>query len=123
MGSPYYMSPEQIRGKDIDPRSDIYSLGVTIYELFTGILPFQDSKTREELYNHIQNSEIPKVKANFESDNTYIEDINEIISNCTAKNPNDRYTNCSELQRDVLKLLVWINESKTTTYEQNYLFG
>jgi serine/threonine-protein kinase len=106
MGSPYYMSPEQIKGKDIDPRSDIYSVGVTIFELFTGILPFQDSKTREELFNHIQNSDIPKVTPNFETDIAYINDINEIITNCTAKNPNDRYQDCSDLQQDILKLIV-----------------
>lgn len=106
MGSPYYMSPEQIKGKDIDPRSDIYSVGVTIFEMFTGILPFQDSKTREELFNHIQNSDIPTVSPNFETDIAYIDDINEIITNCTAKNPNDRYQDCAELQQDILKLLV-----------------
>jgi serine/threonine protein kinase len=105
MGSPYYMSPEQIKGKDIDPRSDIYSFGVTVYELFTGSLPFQDSKTREELYDRIQSSEIPKVKVNFEGDSEYLSDVNEIITNCTAKNPNDRYQNCGELQLDIIKLL------------------
>ena len=105
MGSPYYMSPEQIKGKNIDPRSDIYSLGVTIYELFTGSLPFQDSKTREELYSRIQTSEIPKVIVNYEADTDYIIDLNEIITNCTAKNPNDRYQNCGALQMDIMKLL------------------
>lgn len=105
MGSPYYMSPEQISGNNIDQRSDIYSVGVTIYELFTGNLPFQDSKTREELYAHIKSSEIPKVKVNFESDMAYVNDVNEIITNCTAKNPNDRYQSCEALQYDILKLM------------------
>ena len=105
MGSPYYMSPEQISGSNIDERSDIYSVGVTIYELFTGNLPFQDSKTREELYAHIKSSEIPKAKVNFDGDMAYVSDVNEIISNCTAKNPNDRYQSCEALQYDILKLM------------------
>ena len=105
MGSPYYMSPEQISGKDIDQRSDIYSVGVTIYELFTGSLPFQDSRTKEELYAHIKSSEIPKVNVNYDSDVDYVQDVNHIITNCTAKNPNDRYQNCNELQYDILKLM------------------
>ena len=105
MGSPFYMSPEQISGKEIDVRSDIYSVGVTIYELFTGALPFQDSKTREELFDRIKSSEIPKAKSSFEGDNEYIGIVNEIIQNCTAKNPNDRYQSCDQLQYDIVKLL------------------
>lgn len=105
MGSPYYMSPEQISGKDIDERSDIYSVGVTIYELFTGALPFQNSKTKEELFNHIKSSNIPKVSVNYECDTAYVNYVNEIITNCTAKNPNDRYRDCEQLQYAVLKLI------------------
>jgi serine/threonine protein kinase len=47
MGSPSYMSPEQVRGRDVDPRSDIYSLGVLFYELITGKLPFTGSSTAD----------------------------------------------------------------------------
>lgn len=105
MGSPFYMSPEQISGKDIDVRSDIYSLGVTIYELFTGVLPFQDSKTRKELFDRIKSSDIPKANLNFEKDSKHLDLVNEIIQNCTAKNPNDRYQSCNKLKYDILKLL------------------
>lgn len=105
MGSPFYMSPEQIEGKDIDERSDIYSVGVTIYELFTGKLPFQDSKTREELFQRIKSADIPKADTNYEGDSVYIKTVNEIIQNCTAKNPVNRYQNCDQLQNDIVKLL------------------
>ena len=105
MGSPFYMSPEQIEGKDIDERSDIYSVGVTIYELFTGKLPFQDSKTREELFQRIKSADIPKADTNYEGDSVYIKTVNEIIQNCTAKKPVDRYQNCDQLQNDIIKLL------------------
>jgi serine/threonine-protein kinase len=105
MGSPFYMSPEQITGKNIDCRSDIYSLGITIFEMFTGTLPFMDSKTRDELFKNIIHTEIPNVNSNFPGDREYLNKINEIIGNCTAKSPNDRYQNCEELSLDLQTLL------------------
>ena len=53
MGTPEYMSPEQIRGDDLDQRSDIYALGVVIYELFTGVVPFQGKSPLDTLVKHL----------------------------------------------------------------------
>ncbi len=53
LGTPEFMSPEQIRGKDIDQRSDIYSLGILAFELVTGELPFDGANAQETMLNHL----------------------------------------------------------------------
>jgi serine/threonine-protein kinase len=54
LGTPAYMAPEQIRGEDIDPRTDIYSLGVIMYELFTGVPPYRADDPMAVLFQHIE---------------------------------------------------------------------
>jgi serine/threonine-protein kinase len=106
MGSPSYMSPEQLKeGAIIDHRSDIYSLGITIYELLTGKLPFAYCSTKEELFEAIRTKPIPKVKPLFHVDEVYELEINKIIQKATFKDPESRYQSCEELQMDLLKFL------------------
>ena len=106
MGSPYYMSPEQLKeGADIDHRSDIYSLGITIFELMTGRLPFSDCETKEELFEAIKKRPIPRFKPLFHVDKEHDLEINKIIQKATYKDPEARYQNCEELQMDLLKFL------------------
>jgi len=89
-GTPYYMSPEQTLGRNVDHRTDIYSLGVTIYELATGTLPFRDGNVP---YHHVHtpapdprsvNPSIPLPLAR-------------IISRCLQKAPDDRYQSTREI--------------------------
>jgi serine/threonine-protein kinase len=89
-GTPYYMSPEQTLGKNVDHRTDIYSLGVTIFELATGSLPFREGNVP---YHHVHtpppdprevNPKLPPLLA-------------EIISSCLKKNPDERYQNAGEI--------------------------
>jgi tetratricopeptide (TPR) repeat protein len=89
-GTPYYMSPEQTLGRNIDHRTDIYSLGVTIYELATGTLPFRDGNVP---YHHVHtpapdprsvNPSLPLPLAR-------------IISRCLQKAPDDRYQSTREI--------------------------
>lgn len=106
MGSPSYMSPEQLmEGANIDHRSDIYSLGVTIYELLTGKLPFTNCQTKDELFDAIRNRPIPRVKPLFHVDEEHDLEINKIIQKATFKDPEARYQSCEELQMDLLKFL------------------
>ena len=90
IGTPYYMSPEQVLGNEIDARSDIYSLGVTLFELATGVLPFVKGDLP---YKHVH--EAPPAPSMF---NTQIHpQIEAIILKMMQKHPEDRYASCNEL--------------------------
>ncbi|HWL07397.1 MAG TPA: bifunctional serine/threonine-protein kinase/formylglycine-generating enzyme family protein [Planctomicrobium sp.] len=95
MGTVPYMSPEQCRGKEVTVRSDIYSLGVVLYELLTGQLPFQGSQP--ELLEGIQNHQPPRpgkladVPISLEN----------ICLRMLEKEPDDRYQTAAELQADL----------------------
>jgi len=107
MGTPYYMSPEQLVGQDIvDFRSDVYSAGITLYELIKGRTPFAQSQTREELKSNIQNQKVPPLTSSFYSQEEHLLPVlNRIIERSTEKNPIDRYQSCHEFM-DELKRLV-----------------
>jgi len=62
VGSPFYMSPEQISGKNIDKQSDIYALGITLFQMLTGSTPFPDNITRKELFELISSGKLFKAK-------------------------------------------------------------
>ena len=59
VGTPAYMSPEQIRGEELDPRTDIYSLGIIMYEVFTGKLPYTGKDAVSVIYQHVQGNATP----------------------------------------------------------------
>ena len=105
MGSPYYMSPEQINGDDIDYRTDIYSIGITIYELLTGTLPFDGNVSREELFELIRMEPIPTYVSPNQIDQQHEEEVNRILQKSTAKHPEDRYQSCEEFTIDLLQFL------------------
>ena len=83
VGSLDYMSPEQARSQPATPRTDVYSLGVVLFEMLAGEHPFPNASSVERMYKHI-NDPLPTLPN--QSDR-----INDIIRNATAKNPDDRY--------------------------------
>ena len=86
-GSPDYIAPEQAHGESVTARTDIYSLGITLYEMIAGEHPFQNSSSIERLYKHI-NDPVPEIDAQPDG----VQDpLNEIIQKATAKNPKQRY--------------------------------
>jgi WD40 repeat protein/serine/threonine protein kinase len=87
LGSRGYMSPEQLRGQGATPQSDIYSLGVTLYEVLTGRPPFPAQNSVQQLFKQIDDS-LPVIE-NLDED--VLEDINQVIQKATDKNPRQRY--------------------------------
>jgi len=100
LGTPTYMSPEQGEGKEVDTRSDIYSLGVVFYELLTGLPPFQSENPAALIYQHIHNDPAPPTDANSDIP----EEVEAIALKCLAKKPQDRYQSAEELLDDLMGL-------------------
>ncbi|MCR4740426.1 MAG: Stk1 family PASTA domain-containing Ser/Thr kinase [Lachnospiraceae bacterium] len=102
MGSVHYTSPEQARGGYSDAKSDIYSIGITLFEMVTGRVPFDGETTVSIAIKHIQ-EEMP-------SPRTYVPEIpisiEQIIFKCTQKHPDMRYANISELIADLKRSLI-----------------
>lgn len=87
LGSPYYMSPEQIAGQKVDGRSDLFSLGVTLYQLFTGKLPFEGDSLTNLMYQITHNKPVSvrKVRSDLPSC------LTRIINKSMEKKPSNRY--------------------------------
>ena len=92
VGTPKYMSPEQARAKDVDGRSDIYSLGIVGYECLTGNPPFDAGDALGTLMKHIQ---APLPRPSFESDSDRA--LYAVIERMLAKHPEDRFRDADEL--------------------------
>ena len=90
IGTPYYMSPEQILGKELDGRSDLYSLGVSMFECATGQVPF----SKGDLSYHHLHTEPPRAR---DINPNVSEELSEIIFKCMAKEPKDRYASAEAL--------------------------
>jgi serine/threonine protein kinase len=93
VGTPHYMSPEQVQGKPLDPRSDVYSMGVMIYEMLVGEKPFVSSSLTGVLTAHITEAPVPAIDRRPEIGR----EINAIVMRCLAKDPKTRYADAGEL--------------------------
>lgn len=105
-GTPAYISPEQTGriNRNLDYRSDLYSIGVTLYELFTGELPFLSNDLSELIYCHI--SKLPKEPKAVSEDLPLI--ISNIIVKLLSKNAEDRYQSSKGLKFDLIKSLKYL---------------
>jgi serine/threonine-protein kinase len=100
IGTPDYMSPEQVEGKDIDQRTDIYSLGIILYEMVTGRLPFEGETVLSIVHKH--KFETPKEPSTL---NPQIpEDLSRIVLKCLEKDKAHRYQRIEDLRSDLTKV-------------------
>lgn len=113
LGTPNYMSPEQINGRKIDGRSDIFSLGVVFFQLLTGELPFK-GKTLTELFYQITQAKHPSPK---ELNPKVIHPCVQLIDRALAKDPNDRFQNAGEFARYANLLLQKIEQLRAKRHQ------
>lgn len=100
MGTFAYMSPEQAEAEKVDSRADIYSLGVQLYELTTGRLPFQPRSITEAIRMHSREP-LPRPS---EQRTGFPPELERVIIKATAKNPNDRYQSAGDMARDLMRI-------------------
>jgi serine/threonine protein kinase len=97
MGTPDYISPEQVRGKRGDARSDIYSAGVMLYEMVTGTVPFTGANPFAVMNDRLLNQPVPPRKLNPEIS----PQLQEIIYRALEREPKNRYANAREMAHDL----------------------
>ena len=101
VGTAQYLSPEQARGINVDQRSDVYSLGIVLYELLTGSVPFNGDTPVEIAMKHLSTlPEPPSVKRT-----DIPRDLDLIVMRALAKDPEDRYQNAEEMDADLERFL------------------
>ena len=101
IGTPRYMSPEQIRGDALDGRTDIFSFGVLFYELLTGTSPFDGDRVTTVIYK-ILHEEPPPIKLDA---TPLANELQRIVARCLAKDPSDRYADFSAVRNDLSSLI------------------
>jgi serine/threonine-protein kinase len=110
VGTAQYLSPEQARGTTVDQRSDLYSLGIVLYELLTGTLPFNGDTPVEIAMKHLsQTPELPSVKRP-----ELPHELDLVITRALAKDPDDRYQSAEEMDADLERLTRGANVSPET---------
>lgn len=100
IGSVHYVSPEQARGEPTDAKSDLYSLGVMMYEMLTGKLPFDDDNAVSVALMQLQSDPIPPRQINPDIP----EGLEEIVIKAMQKDPQKRYHSAAEMYGDILKI-------------------
>ncbi len=116
LGSVHYFSPEQARGGYTDEKSDIYSLGIVMYEMITGKLPYDGDSAITVALKHVQDDIVPPR----ELDNTIPVGLESIILKCVQKRQGDRYSNIRDLIKD-LKNIDSLSAFRTTESEESEL--
>lgn len=112
MGSVHYLSPEQARGGFVNEKSDLYSLGIVMYEMITGEVPFKGETSVAVALQHIQGELTPPKEKN----DAIPESLNSIILKLLKKTPDDRYLNTTYLINDLNRVFIEPNSSFVEDY-------
>jgi serine/threonine protein kinase len=110
IGTAQYLSPEQARGAPVDQRSDIYSLGVVLHELLTGVVPFTGDTPVEIAMKHL--SAIPEPPSRKRPD--VPRELDLVVVRALAKNPDDRYASADEMDADLARVERGLRVSRET---------
>ena len=92
VGTPTYMAPEQVLGKDVDARTDIYSLGTIMYEMLTGRPPYSGKDSMSIMYQHVQG----KATKVLEKNEKVTEELSDIVSKAMSVKPDHRFQTMAE---------------------------
>ncbi len=97
MGTPSYMSPEQVKGEKLDERSDIYSLGVVLHQMLTGAAPYDTTTMSEfEINRHVVEEALPRLKSYYK----YTSDaVQKVVDKATNKDKSKRYQSCNDFKK------------------------
>ena len=101
MGSPMYMSPEQVRGEKLNLKSDIYSIGITFFQMLTAKFPHPVNGSRDDLFSSIINGNLKKIKDFVPCSSIECQNL---IDKATKKSTFLRYRDCKEFLQDVKEL-------------------
>ena len=114
VGTVAYMSPEQARGEDVDHRTDIWSIGVVMYEMLTGKPPFNSEYEQAMIYS-ILNEEIKPISSIKPDTNP---ELDTLIMDCLEKDPNERCQSAAEIRRKLKLLSSTTSSSKIKSVSQ-----
>ncbi|HZT92017.1 MAG TPA: Stk1 family PASTA domain-containing Ser/Thr kinase [Gaiellaceae bacterium] len=110
VGTAQYLSPEQARGAPVDPRSDIYSLGIVLYEMLTGKVPFTGDTPVEIAMKHL--SQVPKPPSELRPEVPH--DLDAVVMRALAKDPAQRYASAEEMDADLARVARGVAVSRET---------
>jgi eukaryotic-like serine/threonine-protein kinase len=110
VGTAQYLSPEQARGAPVDPRSDLYSLGVVLYEMLTGKVPFTGDTPVEIAMKHL--SQVPKPPSEWRDEVPH--DLDAVVMRALAKDPEQRYGSAEEMDADLARVARGVSVSRET---------
>jgi serine/threonine-protein kinase len=113
LGTAGYLAPEQIQGKPVDPRTDIFSLGVVGYELMTGLKPFEGTSLSNVLYKILNEDPKPPIEVSSDCPTQ----LDELIRRCLSKNPEARYQSVEEISNQLREMQL-VQEAGTGTTEE-----
>src|SRR6185312_12971034 len=122
-GTPFYMAPEQALGNPVDARTDIYAMGVIMYECFAGSLPFQGESFMGILTQHITSEPEPVTERARKAGRALPMGLAEIITRCMQKNPAQRYGSMDELVNALIQVYRGIAGAGMSTYMEAFPVG